>query len=644
MIQLFRRFFSSKIGLGITLAFLGLIALAFASMDVSGTATFGGVSGGDRVAVVGDEKIGTADLNRRAQNALQGIRQENPTLSMQAFVEQGGLDGVLERMIDRFAITGYADEYGIRAGDNLVNSEILQIPAFRGPDGSFSQEVYQAALNQQSLTDAMLRDDLRTSLIERQIMQSATAGTAIPTKLARNYAALLRERREGSIALIPSAVFAPEGDPSNAQLQAFYEENRSRYIRPERRTIRYASFGIGAIDASVAPTPADIAARYERDAEQYAAKESRTITQLIVPTEDAANAIRQRVSGGASLEAVAREAGFSTSSVGPVERGELADSASPQVAAAAFAAPRGSIATPARSGLGWHVVRVDGIESTPAQTLAQATPSIREALLVEKRNEALADLSSRVEEQIDGGAPLSEVAEELGIEVNTSPPLTADGRVYGEQGRGAPEQLQDAVSVAFQMDEGEPQLAEIVRGETFLIFEAADITPSATAPLNEIREQVITQWRLAEGARLAREAADRVMERLGEDTTLAAAVRQEEERLPPVDSINLTREQLAQRQQRVPAPLALLFSMAQGTAKRLEAPNDLGWFVVDLDEISTDEVAADDPIVVATRQQLGDTLAQEYSSQLVAAMREELGVEKNESAIEAVRKQLLGES
>ena len=131
---------------------------------------------------------------------------------------------------------------------------------------------------------------------------------------------------------------------------------------------------------------------------------------------------------------------------------------------------------------------------------------------------------------------------------------------------------------------------------------------------------------------------------MGENTTLAAAVRQEEERLPPVDSINLTREQLAQRQQQVPAPLALFFSMAQGTAKRLEAPNDLGWFVVDLDEISTDEVAADDPIVVATRQQLGDTLAQEYTSQLVAAMREELGVEKNESAIEAVRKQLLGES
>ncbi len=29
--------------------------------------------------------------------------------------------------------------------------------------------------------------------------------------------------------------------------------------------------------------------------------------------------------------------------------------------------------------------------------------------------------------------------------------------------------------------------------------------------------------------------------------------------------------------------MALMFSMAEGTVKRLEAPNDNGWFVVKLD-------------------------------------------------------------
>jgi hypothetical protein len=61
MLQLFRNFFKSKLGVLVTLGFLALIALAFASSDVANSSLFGGVSGGDRVAVVGDERINSAD-------------------------------------------------------------------------------------------------------------------------------------------------------------------------------------------------------------------------------------------------------------------------------------------------------------------------------------------------------------------------------------------------------------------------------------------------------------------------------------------------------------------------------------------------------------------------------------------------------
>ena len=104
MISLFRNFFSSKIGLGLTLGFLVLIAFAFASSDVANQATFGGVSGGDRVAVVGDEKIGNADFSRAVSNAVNQVRQENPTITLPAFAAQGGFEEVLEQMIDRTAV------------------------------------------------------------------------------------------------------------------------------------------------------------------------------------------------------------------------------------------------------------------------------------------------------------------------------------------------------------------------------------------------------------------------------------------------------------------------------------------------------------------------------------------------------------
>jgi peptidyl-prolyl cis-trans isomerase D len=86
-----------------------------------------------------------------------------------------------------------------------------------------------------------------------------------------------------------------------------------------------------------------------------------------------------------------------------------------------------------------------------------------------------------------------------------------------------------------------------------------------------------------------------------------------------------------------------MFSMAEGSVKVLEAPRDLGWYVISLDDIVTDPVDSEPGLVTQTRQQLGQALSDEYRRQAVAAMRAELGVTRNEAAIEAVRKQLAGE-
>lgn len=644
MISFFRRIFQSKIGLAFTFAFIALIALAFASSDVANNATFGGVAGNDRIAVVGDERIDSSELAQLANSALNQVRQERPTTTMPMFLEQGGLEEVLTQLIDRQAIAGYAKEYGLRAGDNLINSEILQIGAFRGPSGEFDEQTYQNALRNQNLTDAMLRNDLADGLLAQQILVPAISAAEVPSSIARRYTALLRERRNGSIALIPSTAYAPEDDPTEAQLSSFYDDNRGRYIQPERRTIRYATFSDANLSARIEPTPAEIAARYERDADQYAAQESRSISSFIVPTQEAANAIRDQVRGGTSLEAAAQSAGFSVSASEGQSKSALASATSSAVADAVFAANEGQVAEPARSALGWYVARVDDVERTPARTLAQVTPEITERLTTEKRAAALSDFSARIEEEVDGGTSLSDVAEEFGLNLQTTPQLLADGRVFGQDGQTVAPELQAALQTAFDMEESEPQLAEVVRGQVFLIFEVPEIVPSATSPLAEIRDRVEFDWRLFEGSELARAAAERILERMEANETLAAAMSAEDVNLPPIERISLDRTELLQQRQRVAPPLALLFSMAKGTTKRLEAANRLGWFVVDLEEISTDEIPDDDPLFAATQTQLGPAVSNEYAEQLTAAMREELGVERNEDAIEAVRKQLAGET
>lgn len=643
MLSFFRRFFQSKIGLPIFLAFLVLMALAFAASDITGS-TFGGVSNSDRMAVVGGEAIPVSDLTVASNTALRQVRSQNPTLTMPEFVSKGGFDEVIRQLIDRYTVGTYGEKYGIRAGENLVNSEILQINAFRGLTGEFDVAAYQAALGQAGLNDAMFRRDLVDGLVDQQLLRPALAAPQLPEKIARQYAALVLERRTGEIALIPSATFAPSGNPTDAQLAAWYQDNRTQFIRPERRTLRFAVFGANTLEVSATPSAGEIAARYQRDAAKYKASELRAVTSFVVPTQDAAKALVARIRGGVALDAAAREAGFSASQSELSDREAMSGATSFAFAEAAFKAAQGGIVEPAQGTLGWYVARINQIERIPARTLAQATPEITEQLTTDKRSAAVADLTAEIEAEIDGGTALAEVAKAYDLTVETSPALLATGQAFDRPDVQIVPQLVPVLGTAFQMDESEPQLAEIIPSEQFVVFEVARIDEAAAPPLAQVRELAIAGWKRAQGAKLAKAAADRIIAKVRNDTPLAAALAAENKTGFEREPIDLERRVLLSQQRgNIPPPLVLMFSMAQGSIKVLEAPRDLGWYVISLKGISTDPVESEPGLVSQTRQQLGQALSDEYHRQAVAAMRAELGVTRNDSAIEALRKQLAGE-
>jgi peptidyl-prolyl cis-trans isomerase D len=642
MLQMFRNFFKSKIGAGLTLAFLVLIAIAFASSDVANSSLGGGVAGDDQVAVVGDRRISALELSQMASAALDQARQNNPTLTMQAFIAQGGLEQALDQAISRTVLAELGRKYDLRAGKRLVDSELAQIPAFQGADGKFDRNAFNAIIGQRNLTEAMVRGDFETNLIVRQLLSPVALAPGVPQSYGARYASLLRERRTGTIALLPSALFAPAGDPSAQQLQAFYTATRNSYIRPERRVIRFAAFGPEAVGTLPAPTAAQVQARYRRDQAKYAAVENRTFTQLVVPTQAAANAIVAEVKGGKPLATAAREKGLATAQVGPLTQSALATAASAGVAQAAFAAASGAIVSPTRGGLGWYVLKVERIDRQSARTLAAATGEITSALAAEQRAAAVADLSARLEEEFDEGRNLAEVAQELKLTLTSTPPVTAAGAVYGKPEQQVAPVLQPLLATAFQMEEAEPQVVAGSNGQQFVIFDVAEITPSAVAPLAEIRSDVVALWRLDQGARAARTAADAAMARVAKGTPLAEAVRAVKVNAPAPQHVSLGREDLA-RQGQVTPELALFFSMAAGTVKRLQAPRDGGWYVVQLENVQAGAVQPNDPLVLATLRQLASVGGEELVDQFARAAQRELGVERNAEAIAALKAQLAGQ-
>jgi len=645
MLGSIRSFLQSRVGVFVAIAFLAMIALLFTSGDISNFG-FTGAANDGRVAVVGSDEVSASTLSQATSSALERVKQDNPTMSMKAFLANKGMDNVLDNLIDRLAISVFGKENGIVASDRLIDSEIAQIPAFKGADGRFSETLFKQALQQQGISEPSLRDDLRQGLIARQVMVPATTGATMPRKLAIRYAALLGEARTGEIAVLPSIAFRSQKEPGDKEIVAYYAKNRNDFIRPERRVVRYATFGIEGLGKAAAPTAAEVAARYKQDAAKYAASEKRRVTQLILPTEAAARAVAAEVASGKSLEAAAQTKGLAASKLESVSKQELASQFSAPFANAVFAASRGQLVAPTRSDLGWHVARVEEIDSRPARTLEQVRADIVAALTVEKRRTAVTDALEEIESELDSGGSLVEVAKRLGATVATTAPITADGRVYLKPGETAPPVLQTALQTAFAMEPEEPQLAEIEPGKTFLVFDVTDIEESAPAPLKEITPAVKAAFMVSQASIRAREAARQVQAAMAKGKTMAEALRALGRPLPPVQTVKMTRPELAQMQQaqrQVPRPIALMFNMAKGTVKVQPGPDNQAWFVVSLKDIVPGQAKAGDPLVEVARRQLGPVTGTEYADALGRAIRSEVGVERHPASIKAVRDQLAGE-
>jgi peptidyl-prolyl cis-trans isomerase D len=640
MISSIRSLINSKFGALFALLFIGIIAIAFALGDVSGSGNFGGLSGGN-VARVGDRNITLGELNDALDNRLKSERQNNPTLNMAGFVESGGLDSTVEQLINRYAITVFGEEYGVAVSKRLVDSEIRKIPGSMGLDGKFSADAFRAFAQQIGVSEKAIRDDLTQNLFAQQILPTAASGPPAPDGMVLPYASLLLEQRAGQIASIPAAAFLPKSPPSAAVLAKFYSDNAVKFTIPEKRAISYAIFDKSIIAGRAKPTEADIAAYYKANAAKFAASESRNISQMIVPTEAAAKSVISQVAAGKSLADVANGLGLSVTTTTNVTKSNLASTATAAVADAVFAAKQGTLAKPARGKLGWTVVRVDSVNNVVAKSLAAARAEIEKELLQTRSEEMLTEMTSEIEDAFADGGTISDIAKQNGLSVNTSPKLLATGQDISNPAYKPIPEMQVILPAAFQMEtSGEAQLIELVPGEKFAMIAVADYDEAAPPPLGDVRVLVQQQWAFFEGAKGARAAADRLRKLVDSGKPLQAALAAANVKGAQIEKLNGTRADLSREGQPVPPPLSLMFAMKKGTAKILQASGDRGWYVVYLTDVIKGNASGNADLLRARKQELSGILQQEYAAQLVVAASKDAGVEKNEDGIAEVRTRL----
>lgn len=623
------------------LGFVALVGLAFALGDVSGTGGLGGVGGGN-VAKVGKVEIGSGELRERIRQSYEQARQQNPQLTMDAFLAGGGMQLALDSLVEGAAFEQFAEELGFSVSKRMVDGQIADIPAFRGVSGSFDQTRFETLLRENGLSEAAFRAELKQQLLARQILGPVSNMPAVSAVMAQPYAALLLEQRQGSASFIPSSAFAPAAAPSDAVLQKHLESNRAAFTIPERRVVQYALF-----DRSMAPiapvTDAKIAEFYKANAAAFAARQSRRFEQVTAPDQATAAKIAAAAANG-NLGAAARSAGLSSTTTGAVTQTEFGATASADAAKAAFAAQKGAVIGPVKTPLGWSVIKVAEVQNTPARDLAAATPDIRAELARNNANEAVVDYYNAIQDAVNGGAAIEEVAADRKLTLITTPAVLPNGQSPDQPNFAVTPETASIIAQAFQSNgEGEGHLATLQENEKFAIYSVKNIIAAAPPPFAKIRANILADWRFAEGHKVARAKADAIVKAVAGGKTLADAVAAAGANIGSAQAIGGRRADLGKGGAPVPQELALLFSMAQGSVKSTELPGNRGWMVVSLTKVDRpDPKTIDASRVAAIAGPLAPAFGGEQAAALMAEAKRRIGVKIDQKQLDRLRQELTG--
>ena len=592
-----------------------ILALLVVGLIGFGTDNFGGTAG--TVASVGDREVSGRAYARALQSELRAAQEATGAPVTLAELRAAGRDGAaLGQLLAEAAVDAEADALGLSAGDERVRDAVLAEPAFQGADGAFDPEGYTFALERAGFDEAEYESMLRDDAARRLLLTAVAGAVEAPAAYAEAVMAHLGETRAVTYVLLDaSELEAPVPDPSEEELAAWFAENAETFTLPETRRITYATLRPEALLDEVEVSDEAVRALYDRRIEEYVRPERRLVERLVFPSEEEARAAAERLEAGeADFDALVEERGLALADVdlGDVARGELGDAAE-----GVFAPGEPGVVGPLPSDLGPALFRVNAILSAVETPFEEVEPELR-------REAALAAAERRVEERavelddlLAGGATIEELAD-AGLEVGAIE-LTPDA----QDGPAADPAFREAALSAGEDDF--PEIRGLAEGGLFALRLDEMVAPRVPE-LEEVREEAEAAWR-AEWVR------DRLVERAEGIRAALAAGEPLPDGLEPATDDALRRDGVLDG-----APdgfVATAFETAPGEAAIV--PGDpVAVLRVDGASPPDPEAPRNALVAAALEAQASQGIAQDLTAAYVRAIQSELGIGRDQAAINAV--------
>lgn len=467
-----------------------VLALLIVGLMGFGVTNFSNTTG--ELGRVGTKPIKMQTYGTMLNNQLRALEaQTGETISFPQ-AQQMGLDRqVLSQLVTQRVLDNETARLGLSVGDEKVLQEIVSQQAFQGADGKFSREAYEYMINRVGLSEQEFEDGIREDVTRTLLQGAVLGGVAAPQGYAQAILDYTQDARNVTWATVTADLLdAPVTAPTDADLQAFYDENTGLFTAPESRSLTAAALTPDMIQDQVDISEDALRAMYDERIAEYMTPERRLVERLVYPTADEAQAAADRLTAGdVDFDALVAERGLDLSDV---DMGDVAQSELGGAGAAVFAVESGDVAGPVNTTLGPALFRVNAILAAQETPFDVARAELREELAGERARRIIEDRREGIEDLIAGGATLEDLAErtEMRLEQMVWTEDTAEGLAAYEAVRAAaPNLSQGALPDLIELDDG-----------GLVALRLDGITPAQPIPFADVRDRVATAWVNAETA------------------------------------------------------------------------------------------------------------------------------------------------
>lgn len=510
------RFLQSQDNRLVKALFVVIIAAASVSMVVyliPGLAGTGGVSAGTYAVVYphwyskffssGD----TITQEKVSMQARQQLQQRGPQYASNPMIVNLFEQQVGQQLVQQQILLAEAAKLGISANSDDVAQFLHQGQAGQVlfPNGKFiGQDQYTSLIASRfDMSVAEFEDSVKDDITIQRLRAYVTAGVSVSDKEAREQYIKSNTKIKFEYAVISSDDIRKSINPSDAELEAFFKKNASRYANavPEARVISYFAFTPNDVPGGVQqPTQQEIEAYYDAHKSEYSVPEqakARHILIQVAPNADAktvaaaqakANDVLKQLQNGGSWADLAKKDSDDPGSkdsggeLGFAKRGQMV----PEFDTAIFTQKIGDIKI-VKSQYGFHVVQVEERQPAHTQTLAEVLPTIQATLIREKSTAAQeAFAKALTSEAIKNGLDKTAAAHHL--ELVTTPPVNAQGVIPA---------LPDGSTLiqhAFESKVGDPPQSAPT-GEGYAIFQVKNVVPAHAPTFADWKSHVLDDYR-----------------------------------------------------------------------------------------------------------------------------------------------------